>query len=74
MSLGQSLPDLLEDSSNDSYMSVEEDPAEPPLKNEVVAAESVVMLQCVIKGKPVPRGKIFRPKLQYYLNACYVAL
>lgn len=54
---------LLEDQSDDSYMFVEEDleeapMSEPPLKNAVVAAGSEVMLQCAIKGKPVPRGKI----------------
>ncbi|XP_016129170.1 striated muscle preferentially expressed protein kinase [Sinocyclocheilus grahami] len=44
-----------------NYMSVEEVPAEapmsePPLKNAMVAAGSVVMLQCIIKGgKPFPR-------------------
>uniref|UniRef100_A0A673GPF5 non-specific serine/threonine protein kinase n=1 Tax=Sinocyclocheilus rhinocerous TaxID=307959 RepID=A0A673GPF5_9TELE len=48
------------DLSDDSYTFVEVDPAEapmsePPLKNAVVAAGSEVMLQCVIKGKPVPR-------------------
>lgn len=45
-----------------NYMSVEEDPAEAPmsepaLKNAVVAAGSVMMLQK--GGKLVPRGNIF---------------
>lgn len=56
-------------------MSVEEDPAEAPmseapLKNVVAGSE--VMLQWVIKGKRVPKGKSYiRPQ---YLNTYYVAL
>ncbi|KAL1273070.1 hypothetical protein QQF64_028932 [Cirrhinus molitorella] len=74
------------DPSSNSYMSVEKDPAEapmpePPLKNSVVVAGSEVMLQCVIKGKPVPRAApaessltITRPMQDVKVNAGEIAL
>lgn len=52
---------LLVDSSDDSYVSAEEDPMEAPvfefhLQDAVVSSGSDVILRCVIAGNPLPEG------------------
>lgn len=52
---------FLVDSSDDSYVSAEEDPMEAPifefhLQDTVVSSGSDVILRCIIAGNPFPEG------------------
>lgn len=52
------------DSSDDSYVSAEEDPMEAPvfefpLQDTVASAGADVTLKCIIAGTPVPEGIMF---------------
>lgn len=49
------------DSSDDSYVSAEEDPMEAPvfefpIQDTVASAGADVLLKCIIAGTPIPEG------------------
>lgn len=51
------------DSSDDSYVSAEEDPMETPvfefpLQDTVASAGADVLLKCIIAGTPIPEGNM----------------
>lgn len=54
------------DSSDDSYVSAEEDPMEAPvfefhLQDTVVSSGADVILRCIIAGNPIPEGNKLYP-------------
>lgn len=56
----------LVDSSDDSYVSAEEDPMEAPvfefhLQDTVASSGSDVILKCIIAGNPFPEGNYLPP-------------
>lgn len=56
------------ESSDDSYVSAEEDPLEAPLfefplQDTVASSGTEVLLKCIISGNPLPEGKFSAEKL-----------
>lgn len=54
------------DSSDDSYVSAEEDPMEAPvfefhLQDTVASSGADVILRCIIAGNPIPEGNTLYP-------------
>lgn len=52
------------ESSDDSYVSAEEDPLEAPifefpLQDTIASSGAEVLLKCIIAGNPLPEGKFF---------------
>lgn len=58
------------DSSDDSYVSAEEDPMEAPvfefhLQDTVASSGADVILRCIIAGNPIPEGNKLDPGLVF---------
>lgn len=58
------------DSSDDSYVSAEEDPMEAPvfefhLQDTVASSGADVILRCIIAGNPIPEGNKLYPVFLY---------
>lgn len=61
------------DSSDDSYVSAEEDPMEAPvfefhLQDTVASSGADVILRCIIAGNPIPEGSKLYPVFLLYLQ------
>lgn len=60
------------DSSDDSYVSAEEDPMEAPvfefhLQDTVASSGADVILRCIIAGNPLPEGNKLYPVLFFFV-------